>query len=202
MFTLILLLVLTALTVFFHFVKKQGTMSASVFIVLGIGLLFIFSCEDSGNSELQNVTLPTEENTINTGVAAEQGWNCSQCAKLISGRGFEELSEGIWKPCKEPYQCQVCSPECGRKHTAEMNSLMDSLSTSLDKCTNCDRGSYKEGFCNICGAASQEKVEESKSKMADCSLCNGTGIEKATTPGLTGETGRICPMCDGTGKKF
>lgn len=38
--------------------------------------------------------------------------------------------------------------------------------------------------------------------LSYCSLCNGTGIEKNTAQDIFGgESGRTCPMCDGTGKR-
>lgn len=52
---------------------------------------------------------------------------CSICGRPFKGNGYEEVSEGVWQPCHEPYQCQICSVECGITHTRKMNGLIDSI---------------------------------------------------------------------------
>jgi len=58
----------------------------------------------------------------------EAVWNCSICGRRIYGRGFQEVSNGVWRPCKEPYQCQICSPECGMRHTQNWQKIEEQIS--------------------------------------------------------------------------
>lgn len=99
---------------------------------------------------------------------------CSICGRKFAGNGYEEVSDGVWKTCSNQYQCQICSPSCGMKHTAKMNGIINSLPESRQ---NRDDKIYEKNVC---------------------SMCNGTGIEKNTSH-LTDEYGRVCPMCDGKG---
>jgi hypothetical protein len=95
---------------------------------------------------------------------------CSICGHDFKGNGYEEVSDGVWERCNEPYQCYICSPACGRKHTQKMNSYI--------------RDGSSDG--RIQGEA--------------CSLCKGTGIESGWDPVTLEQTGRICPMCNGNGR--
>lgn len=62
------------------------------------------------------------------------------------------------------------------------------------KCTQCI-GHYQGGFCDICGAASPERVQESYSKAANCKYCQGSGVIP------NGNRYKVCPSCRGTGKQ-
>ena len=114
---------------------------------------------------------------------SEQLNTCSICNRSFSGKGYEEVSEGVWEPCQEPYQCFICSKSCGLKQTRKMNNLINESSNSYENNSN----SYQTG--------SDGRVYENNA----CSLCKGTGIESGRNV-ANGETeGRTCPMCEGKG---
>jgi hypothetical protein len=95
---------------------------------------------------------------------------CTICGYDFKGNGYEEISDGVWERCNEPYQCYICSPACGRKHTQKMNSYLK-------------------------GGSSNERIQGET-----CSLCRGTGIESGWDPVTHEKTGRVCPMCNGKGR--
>jgi hypothetical protein len=119
----------------------------------------------------------TNENTDNSREEVVRGKNnngivshsCSICDREFVGRGYEEVADGIWQPCQEPYQCFICSRSCGLKHTQKMNSLIRSLEN------------------------------QNQSSGNSCGLCKGTGIERGRDIVTGETVGRICPMCDGKG---
>lgn len=97
---------------------------------------------------------------------------CKICGDQFTGRGYEEVEDGVWRPGKDPYQYEICSTICGAEQTKKIHESMDKL-----------RG-YQQN---------------SNTQNANtCTLCKGTGIEKNTSS-LTDEYGRTCPMCDGKG---
>ena len=55
---------------------------------------------------------------------------CTICNRQFEGTGYEEVSDGVWEPCKYPFQCFICSPACGMKHTNKMNKLMEDVGVS------------------------------------------------------------------------
>lgn len=102
---------------------------------------------------------------------------CEICNREFEGLGYEEVSDGVWEPCKEPYQCFVCSPSCGRKHTGNMNNLVEEAE-------------------RLGGQRNDGRLYETDA----CTMCKGTGIEKNTAQDVFGGAdGRKCPMCDGRG---
>ena len=123
---------------------------------------------NSKGSNAQSNEVTSSNSTVSTTI-------CSICGRQFTGSGYEEVVEGIWKPCSNPqYLCQVCSPSCGMRHTAKMNGILNQL--------------------NIKNHSNDGRVYEKDV----CPLCKGTGIERPMN-NLTNETGRICPMCDGRG---
>lgn len=52
---------------------------------------------------------------------------CNICNRKFLGRGYHESSNRIWSKCKEPYQCFICSPNCGRKHNGNWDRIYDEL---------------------------------------------------------------------------
>jgi hypothetical protein len=70
--------------------------------------------------------------------------------------------------------------------------------TDGQKCSRCT-GYYRGGFCDVCGGASGERVNESYSKAANCEFCGGSGlIEKG---GIHGGK-KLCSSCKGKGKQI
>jgi uncharacterized protein (UPF0333 family) len=157
--------------------QKKNLTPAQIFLVLSfilIGGYLGISSQKSKISDSSSSSTTQQQNNNNSESASNSTstFYCSVCGKQITGSGYEEVSNGVWQPCNYPYQCQICSPECGKKHTAEMNSLMDKVES---------QSTVKQGNYPV------------------CNLCHGTGIEKPMGANSFGETGRICPMCNGTG---
>lgn len=147
----------------------------------------------------QTINQKTEINNSNSNSNTDNlnsSFHCSICGKIITGRGYKEISNGVWEVCEYPNQCQICSPECGRKHTAEMNTLIDKTDESSGlKCSHCGFGHYVNGYCNYCGTASQTTVDRHQVNYPKCEMCSGTGFVHV----LDGNN--ICPSCNGTGKQ-
>jgi hypothetical protein len=183
------------------------------YFIAGILIVFIliYNLSKIDNTPDTNTTTPTEINTISQPEhepksapfeEKESTTTCSICGKEFTGRGYHEVSEGQWELCQEPYQCQICSRQCGMIHNGKWNDILNEIdqnknSSSNRFCKNCKFGVYRAGFCDLCGAATSEKVQEYKSRLPKCDLCNGTGIERPS--GFSSESGRICPACDGSG---
>lgn len=114
---------------------------------------------------------------------------CSICGNEFNNRGYEEVSEGVWRELEEGNQGQICSPACGRKHNQQFNDVAKKYGVDLEdsETNSSNEGQYKMG--------NDGRVYEQNK----CSLCKGTGIETGRNI-ATGETeGRICPMCEGRG---
>jgi hypothetical protein len=114
---------------------------------------------------------------------------CSICGKRFNNRGYEEVSEGVWRELAEGNQGLICSPACGRKHNQQFNHVAKKYGVDLEdsETNSSNEGQYKMG--------NDSRVYEQNK----CSLCKGTGIETGRNV-ATGETeGRICPMCEGRG---
>lgn len=114
---------------------------------------------------------------------------CSICGNEFHNRGYEEVSEGVWRELEEGNQGQICSPACGRKHNQQFNDVAKKYGVDLEdsETNSSNEGQYKMG--------NDGRVYEQNK----CSLCKGTGIETGRNI-ATGETeGRICPMCEGRG---
>lgn len=155
--------------------SKKKKNSNSYIILVIIGVVFLFFAIYLKSSHSNSNSSPAAESVQNQNEIStndeESDWQCSICGKTFKGPGYEAVAEGVWKLCKEPMQCLICSPSCGRKHDANINKLLN-----LD---NSDGRIYDKD---------------------DCSLCKGTGIEKNHSS-LSNEYGRVCPMCDGKGKR-
>lgn len=102
-------------------------------IILSIIFLLI-SCKNEQRNE--SVSNPIEE-TIQELEIQQNSTNlnlCSICGNEFEGRGYEEVSNGVWEECNEPYQCQICSLECGLQHTNNMNGFVEQVKQDDSKC--------------------------------------------------------------------
>lgn len=143
--------------------------------------------ENKKDPSFEEEVIINESNTN----SEESNWNCSICGKTIQDRGYEEDMDGNWIPCEEPYQCQICSPSCGRKHVQNINSVARKYGVELDEQNSESSSNTQEDY----HMGNDGRVYENNK----CGLCKGTGIETGRNV-ATGETqGRICPMCEGRG---
>ena len=90
----------------------------------------------------------------------------------------------------------IAKESANERRAEEVNKK--SYITDGQKCSRCT-GYYRGGFCNVCGGASGERVNESYSKAANCEFCGGSGlIEKG---GIHGGK-KLCSSCKGKGKQI
>lgn len=115
--------------------------------------------EEYNNSSITGST-PNEETT---------GGVCDICGKHFTGRGYEEVSEGVWEETKEPYQSFVCSRECGLKHTSSWEKLVGKKR---------DGRIYEKEPCGLCNGTGIEEVHNSLGDVRRvCPMCHGKGYE-------------------------
>ena len=69
---------------------------------------------------------------------------CSICGREFTGRGYHEVSESVWELCNEPYQCQICSRQCGMKHTKNWEDIEQSIRNNNNTSEREDIISYIE----------------------------------------------------------
>ena len=136
----------------------------------------------------------TDENISETSATV-----CKMCTREFTGDGYDKI-DGVWQK-NTSMQTELCSPSCARENSEKMDKTYDDIlekhgyqKVFTKKCSRC-RSNYVDGFCERCGAASPEKVNETYSKMPNCEMCSGTGI----TDGYDGK--RICSVCNGKGKQ-
>lgn len=124
---------------------------------------------------------------------------CNICEREFNGNGYEEQLDGTFKELEYPYSNQLCSPSCARKASQKLENVANEYGVDLNESSNsrCDRcsGHYEEGFCNLCGGASPERVNQSLQNRANCEMCQGNKYVE----GYDGV--KVCPVCNGTGKE-
>lgn len=188
--------------------KKSEFVSIIISVILVVILISIFSKDNNKSS----VTTPTSTSNssstnINNSQSQEPSYKCKICGTTINGKGYCEDGQGNWRPCIDadntmPY---ICSYTCAMRKKQRIDDAFKKVEDKVnnlnngERCLNCGVGHYQNGFCDVCGGASRQRVEESRSKLPKCALCNGTGIEMPQGANTGGETGRICPACNGSG---
>lgn len=98
-----------------------------------------------------------------------------------------------WIYSENPPHDFVCNEVYVNGHLKE-SPQTPSYASDGQKCYHCGKGSYRGGFCSICGAASGERLLESFSNRANCEMCGGTGV----VPNSRNKY-RPCPSCRGKG---
>ncbi len=167
--------------------KKNLFKTICATLVVASFLFLAFGSGDSKTSEnnsSSNNTSNDAPSSSSESATIDNTNTCNICGKEFTGKGYEEVSEGVWQPCKDPNQCFICSRNCGLQSTRNMDKILEKY--GVNPSTIHDNNSYHEG--------DEGKIYESNA----CPLCNGTGIEKNKSQ-LSDEYGRICPMCDGKG---
>jgi hypothetical protein len=123
---------------------------------------------------------------------------CSQCGREFHGNGYEEQEDGSFKELEYPYSNLLCSPACARKAAQQLEDVANKYGIDLDesssnRCQRCS-GRYEDGFCNLCGGASPERVNQSNQNRANCEMCQGNKYVEGY------DCVKVCPVCNGTGK--
>ena len=183
-------------------------MKYSPFVYFMRGLIFVsflivfffYKC-GGNNQEKQSepTTVESTEETLNNDSNTESSSTCNICGRDFSGNGYEEQLDGSITELEYPYSNQLCSPTCARKASQKLEDVADEYGIDLNESTSsrCQRcsGHYEDGFCNLCGGASPERVNQSNQNRANCEMCKGNKY-------IEGYDGvKVCPVCNGTGKE-
>ena len=123
---------------------------------------------------------------------------CNICGREFNGNGYEEQLDGSITELSDKYQGFLCSPTCVRKASKKIDDVADKYGIDTDeslssRCSQCS-GHYEGDFCNLCGGASPEKVNQSTQNRANCEMCQGNKYVE----GFNGM--KICHVCNGSGK--
>jgi hypothetical protein len=163
-----------------------GVIFACVWVVF-IGSCLIYSIYSKNTSPQISNSLTSPVSNENTANNVEYN-ECNICGKKFTGRGYEEVSDGVWRLCKYPYQSYICSSWCGKKSTEKMDNALRNhgINPSIIHDDKSSNGSSYQG--------SNGRIYENNV----CSMCKGTGIEKNNSS-FSDEYGRICPICNGKG---
>ena len=147
----------------------------------------------------ESPTIETTVESLNNDSNTESSTSCNICGKMFSGNGYEEQPDGSFEELEYPYSNQLCSPSCARKATQKLDDVantygIDLKESSISRCERCS-GHYEHGFCNMCGGASSERVNQSNQNKANCEMCQGSKY-------VEGYDGfKVCPVCNGSGNE-
>jgi hypothetical protein len=168
------------------------------FIVLGSFFYYKEFYLKKQEKSKSSIIETTEEEIISNDSNEQSTSVCNICGEKFNGNGYEEQIDGSFKELENPYSNQICSPTCARKASQKLDDVANKYGIDIDETNNnmCHRcnGHYVEGFCNMCGGASPERVNQSNQNRADCEMCQG----KKYIDGYNGI--KICSVCNGTGK--
>jgi len=163
-------------------------------------VFFFYKC--GGNNEekqSEQTTVESTEETLNNDSNTESSTTCNICGREFFGNGYEEQMDGSITELEYPYSNQLCSPTCARKASQKIDDISNKYGIDLNESTSsrCQRcsGQYVDGFCNLCGGASPERVNQSNQNRANCEMCQGNKYVE----GYDGV--KVCPVCSGTGKE-
>ncbi len=170
---------------------KSKTNSTGIYIVIGLCIAFYFAFLSSKDNTKDNILIETQTTKVDVPelVTTNPTEVCNICGKTFHNRGYEEVSEGVFKEIEEG-QGWMCSPSCVRRHNQNLIDLARKYSTSSNNSIIHETGNsgYHEGNDGM--------IYEN----SPCELCRGTGYEINTAQRvLGGPSRRICPMCQGKG---
>lgn len=166
-------------------------------------VFFFFKCGgNKENNKSESSTIESSEELLNNNAKTETTTTtttCNICGREFYGNGYEEQLDGTFKELPDGNQGFLCSPSCARKASQKLDDVakkygIDLNESSGSKCQRCS-GHYENGFCNLCGGASPERVNQSIQSRANCEMCQGNKYVE----GYDGV--KVCPVCKGIGKK-
>ncbi|MNK07661.1 hypothetical protein D3C87_255770 [compost metagenome] len=135
-----------------------------------IGLVMFAQKYYTYDSSIQNSYVTEEyQSTGSTSKKESTGGICDQCKNKFIGRGYTEVSDGVWQETKEPYQSYICSRECGLKHTSKWHSILGKKDGKV----------YDKEPCGLCEGTGIEKNRSSMSSEYGrvCPQCDGKGYQ-------------------------
>lgn len=171
-----------------------------IIVCIVIGFLVWNSNDNSDDIQSESGIISTTETLSVETDSYVSTTICKICGNEFSGDGYDKI-DGIYQK-NTNIQTELCSSTCARQEEKNIEDKYDKIlkkygyktSYSSENCNRCS-GHYVDGFCNMCGAASPDKMNESLSKRPNCEMCSGIGIVN----GYNGN--RICTVCNGTGKQ-
>ncbi len=176
--------------------RKALRRTLIIVAVICIPFYALYRCDENNLTKNQSNESSIEDNNgddipnKNESISEpEEPTTCSVCGKSFYGNGYEEQMDGSWKELSDDYQGTICSLSCGRKHAQQMNDIANKYGVDLEEENT---NSLKDDGYHY---GNDGRVYENKK----CSLCKGTGVEKARNIATGDIEGRICPMCDGKG---
>ena len=183
-------------------------MNNSPFIYLIRGMLFIsflifffiYKCSgNADNNQPESQNIESSDGSLNNESNTASATTCTICNGEFYGNGYEEQPDGSFEELEYPYSNQLCSPTCARKATQKLDDVANTYGIDLKESSNsrCERcsGHYEDGFCNMCGGASSERINQSNQNKANCEMCQGSKYVE----GYDGV--KICPVCNGSGNE-
>lgn len=186
----------------YHHTNKKSSNNTYTYLFIFcfiIGFLVWNSNDNSDDRQSESDITSTESSSVETDSYVPTTI-CKICGNEFSGDGYDKI-DGIYQR-NTNIQTELCSSSCARQEEKNIDEKYDKIlkkygyktSYSSENCNRCS-GHYVDGFCNMCGGASPDKMNESLSKRPNCEMCSGIGIVN----GYNGN--RICTVCNGTGKQ-
>lgn len=170
-----------------------------IFVVFLIVFFFVKCSGNNDEKQSEPTTIESTEETSNNDSNTESSSTCNICGREFNGNGYEEQLDGSVQELEYPYSNQLCSPTCARKASQKLDDVANKYGIDINESasSNCKRcnGHYEDGFCNLCGGASPERVNQSNQDRANCEMCQGIKY-------VEGYDGiKVCPVCNGSGKE-
>jgi hypothetical protein len=170
-----------------------------IFVVFLIVFFFVKCSGKNEEKQSEPTTIESTEETSNNDSNTESSSTCNICGREFNGNGYEEQLDGSVQELEYPYSNQLCSPTCARKASQKLDDVAHKYGIDINESasSNCKRcnGHYEDGFCNLCGGASPERVNQSNQDRANCEMCQGNKY-------VEGYDGiKVCPVCNGSGKE-
>jgi hypothetical protein len=170
-----------------------------LFVIFLIVFILVKCSGNNDEKQSEPTTIESTEETSNNDSNTESSSTCNICGRAFNGNGYEEQLDGSVQELEYPYSNQLCSPTCARKASQKLDDVankygIDINETASSKCQRCN-GHYEDGFCNLCGGASPERVNQSNQNRANCEMCQGSKYVE----GYDGV--KVCPVCNGSGKE-
>ena len=170
-----------------------------LFVIFLIVFILVKCSGNNDDKQSEPTTIESTEETSNNDSNTESSSTCNICGRAFNGNGYEEQLDGSVQELEYPYSNQLCSPTCARKASQKLDDVankygIDINETASSKCQRCN-GHYEDGFCNLCGGASPERVNQSNQNRANCEMCQGSKYVESY------DGVKVCPVCNGSGKE-
>ena len=165
--------------------------------------LVLFSCSNGSIDQLQQDVLIDIEAKL-----ADRGQDIqvkSFVLTHVSGNEYVGVLETLENGENFTYNVNVISDGNSFVWEIPTSELSQDESTDMESNTEDEYASESYDESNTYEEEDHKNMTEAMENISDptyCSLCKGTGVEKNTAKEIFGgPDGRICPMCEGTGRR-